>query len=258
MHGIYLTALLTLTLSAFLLTAYLKVMSGQPRRYLWLLLVGLPLSTLVNLWVKRPLVVGVSQAWNVPVNLGAATPLWFILFVWLVSPVCEEAIKLAPLLIPRIRTYLATPVDALWGGFALGASFGLGEAAYLAWGVAQNPTYAGLPWYLFSGYASERLIVCFGHGMLTAFITAGLQRSSGAAVRGYLTAIVLHALLNIGPMLLALGLVSMAVVQFPLILALILLLFLFERLRHKLMQDPTAPDLAREVVYFRRDQHLDP
>jgi hypothetical protein len=188
--------------------------------------------------------------------MGPASPLWFILFVWLVSPVCEEAIKLAPLLFPRIRAYLATPVDALWAGFVLGFSFGLGEAAYLAWSIAQSPTYAGMPWYLFSGYASERLIVCFGHGMLTAFITAGLQRSLGSAIRGYLTAVALHALLNVGPLLLALGLVSMAVVQLPLILALILLVFLFERLRRTVMQDPTAPDLAQEVVYFTRDKGL--
>jgi hypothetical protein len=254
MPGIYLTAFLTLCLSAFLVVVYLKIMSGQPRRYLWLLLVGLPLSTIVNLWVKKPLVVGVGQALDVPVNLGAATPLWFILFVWLVSPVCEEAIKLVPLLVPRIRAYLAVPVDALWAGFALGVSFGLGEAAYLAWGIAQSPTYAGLPWYLFGGYVSERLIVCFGHGMLTAFITTGLQRGARPAIRGYLTAVALHALLNVGPLLLSLGLASMAIVQLLFLLAIIILVFLFDRLRRILMQDPTAPDMAQEVVYFRRNR----
>ena len=257
MPGIYLTALLTLCLSAFLAVVYLKVMSGQPRRYLWLLLVGLPLSAMVNLWVKKPLIVGVGQALNLPINLEPATPFWFIIFLWLVAPVCEEAVKLVPLLVPRIRAYLANPVDALWAGFALGASFGLGEAAYLAWGIAQSPRYAGLPWYLFGGYISERLIVCFGHGMLTAFITTGLQRGARPAVRGYLTAVALHALLNVGPLLLAMGLASIAVVQLLFILAIILLLFLFDRLRRTLMKSPDAPDLAQEVIYFRRDQSPD-
>ena len=69
--------------------------------------------------------------------------------------------------------------------------------------------------------------------------------------------VALHALLNVGPLLLAMGLASMAVVQLLFILAIILVLFLFDRLRRSVMQDPTAPNMAQEVVYFRRDQSSD-
>jgi hypothetical protein len=254
MPGIYPMAFITITISALLGGIYLKVMSGQPRRYLWLLCVSLFLSTVVNLWIKRPLMVGVGEWAGVPMNLGLTTPVWFIVFAWLVAPVTEEAIKVVPLLIPRLRTFLATPVEALWAGVALGLSFGLGEAAYLAWSIAQSPIYAGLPWYTFTGYASERLIVCFGHGMLTALVTAGLQRGVWPAVQGYLAAVALHALINIGPLLLSLDLVSAVVVQLLFIAAIIFLTFIFERLRRTLMQGPDAPDLAQEVVYFKRDQ----
>lgn len=254
MPGIYPMALITLIVSALLGGLYLKVMSGQPRHYLWLLLVSLPLSTVVNLGIKRPLVVGVSEWTGVSTALEPASPLWFIGFAWLVAPVTEEAIKVVPLLIPRVRAFLATPVEALWAGVALGLSFGLGEAAYLAWGIAQSPTYAGIPWYTFTGYASERLIVCFGHGMLTALVTAGLQRGIWPAVQGYLAAVALHALINVGPLLLALGLVSAVTVQLLFIAAIIFLTFIFERLRRTLMQGPGAPDLAQEVIYFKRDK----
>src|SRR5262245_12311504 len=120
MPGIYPMAFLTITGSALLGVAYLNVMSRQPRHYLWLLLVGLPLSTVVNLWVKRPLILGTGALLGIPPGLGAGTPSWFIGFAWLAGPICEEAIKVTPLLIPRVRAFLATPVEALWAGFALG------------------------------------------------------------------------------------------------------------------------------------------
>jgi hypothetical protein len=147
-----------------------------------------------------------------------------------------------------------TSADTLWAGFTLGVGFGLGEAAYLAWGIAHNPAYVNLPWYMFDSYAGERLIVCFGHGMLTGVVALGIRQGGWWAGVGYLFAVGLHALLNLGHVLLSLGLVFGATAPLIVVVPLALLGVIFECLRRVVMQAPSAPDLAQEVVYFRREE----
>jgi len=253
MPGIYVMAIITLLASAGLWGGLMYVMSGRNRRYLWLLLPGLPLSALVNVWIKRPLMVGVGQAAGIPPNMGLQTPLWFILFTFTLAPVFEEAIKVLPLLLPWVRRLLSGPATALWVGMGLGISFGLGEAAFLAYGVAQQPAYAQLPWYVFTGYSSERLLVCFVHGVMTAVLVTGLQRSAGRGVVGYLAAAGLHALLNSGALLFQLGLISSWAAQLALVVSLIVLVVIFERLRRNAVRQAEATHPPEEeVVYFRR------
>jgi len=67
------------------------------------------------------------------------------------------------------------------GGLCTGVSFGLGEALFVAYAVAQNPAYAYLPWYAYTGYFSERLMACFAHGVLTAVLVIGMQREGGSS-----------------------------------------------------------------------------
>src|SRR5439155_15052578 len=130
-----------------------------------------------------------AQWAGIPPRVTADTPLWFIAFAFLLAPVFEEAIKVTPLLLPWVRKLVKGPDSALWVGLALGIGFGLGEAAYLAYAIAQSPQYASTPWYEFTGYLSERLLVCFLHGVLTAVVVLGLQRGKGWAVLGYLAAV---------------------------------------------------------------------
>jgi len=253
MPGIYVMAIITLLASAGLWGGLMYVMSGRNRRYLWLLLPGLPLSALVNVWIKRPLMVGVGQAAGIPPNMGLQTPLWFLLFTFTLAPVFEEAIKVLPLLLPWVRRLLPGPAAALWVGMGLGISFGLGEAAFLAYGVAQQPEYARLPWYVFTGYFSERLLVCFIHGVMTAVLVTGLQRSAGRGAVGYLAAAGLHALLNAGAILFQLGLISSWAAQLMLVVPLILVAAIFERLRRGAVRQAEATHPSEEeVVYFRR------
>ena len=91
-------------------------MAGRWRRLVWLTLVGLPLSTVINLWVKRPLAVAVGDAAGVPSGQGLATPVWFLAFLFLPAPVLEETIKLLPLAVVALRRRLAEPGAALWAG----------------------------------------------------------------------------------------------------------------------------------------------
>ena len=254
MHGIYLMAALTILCSTLLWGGLLYVLSGRVHRYLWLLLPGLPLSALANLWIKRPLAVTVSQAAGIEPVFNLGQPLWFLLFLWFLSPLVEEAIKLLPLALPPIRAFLSGDLAALWTGMALGISFGLGEAAYLAYGVAQSPQYAGMPWYMFTGYFGERLQVCLVHGVMTAVAVYGLRRGKRQALVAYLVAVAMHALVNAGVVLLQLGLIPAWATQASLLASMVLLLGVFEWLRGRSARtDPGARKQADERVYFSRE-----
>jgi len=253
MPPIYIMAVITLAASAALWGGLIYAASGRDKRYLWLLLPGLPLSALANLLVKRPLIVTVGQVAGVEPSLGLATPLWFIIFLALVPPVTEEAIKTLPLVLPPLRRLANSRSGALWVGVTLGVSFGLGEAAFLAYGVAQSPQYAGYPWYAFTGYLGERLVVCFCHGVMTAVFVAGLRCGGWRALGGYLAAVGLHALLNLGAILAQLGVISLTVAGLGLVGPFVVLVFIFEWLRRRASRDPDAQERAAEVVYFRRD-----
>ncbi len=252
MPGIYVMAVITIAASALLWGGILMAMSGQGKRYLWLLIPAMPLSAVVNLLVKTPLAFGAGWLFKLPPNTGSAPPA-FMAFLFLLAPVCEEAIKLLPFVGCRIRAFLDHPVNALWAGMALGIGFGLGEAAYLAWGIAQSPEYSSLPWYLFTGYAGERMMVCLAHGAMTAVAAGGLQRGGWHGLLGYLTSVALHALLNVGAALYQFGVISVVAAQLPTVVAIIGLVLLFERRLHAAMASPGAPDAAKEIVYFRRE-----
>ena len=123
---------------------------------------------------------------DIPLKLEMSTPLWFILLIWLNAPIFEEAIKAIPILFPAARGFLKKKASAaLSAGLALGLGFGLGEAAFIAYGVAQSPALQSLPWYLFTGYAVERLIVTFAHGFLTSLTVLGYQHGGRRALSGF-------------------------------------------------------------------------
>lgn len=268
MPQIYIMAALTIAGAAAVWGILLYVLAGRDRRAGWLLLPGLPLSALVNLLVKGPLINGVAQQAGILPGQGiAATPGWFVVFVWFVPPVTEELIKVTPLLLllmlPSMRRMLGTVSGALWIGLGLGLSFGLGEAAYLAYNIGRAPQFAGYPWYAFGGYAGERTIVCLLHALLTAVVVSGLQRGRLRALAGYLGAVALHALINAGPMAVAVrwlpdpnqdpsNVAAALAVQAPMLVAALILAAIFEALRRSALRAPGAPDTAEEVVYFRR------
>lgn len=266
MPQIYIMAAVTIACAAAIWGLVLYVLAGRDRRVLWLLLPGLPLSALVNLLVKTPLVAGVARLGGIAPGQGIGlTPAWFVVFVWLVPPVTEELIKVAPLplllLLPAMRRLWRGPAGALWTGLGLGLSYGLGEAAYLAWGIARAPQYAGYPWYVFTGYAGERVTACLVHALLTAIVAAGLRRGGGRALAGYLAAVGLHALVNAGPMAVAVGWVpdpntgdvpAALLVQVPMLVAILIMAVVFETLRRHATHAPGAPDAAQEIVYYRR------
>ena len=252
MPGIYVMAIITLAASAGLWGGLVYFLSGRRSAYLWLILSGLPLSVFVNLFIKKPLGLAVSAWAGIPPPWGPSSPVWFLLFLYLLSPVFEEAIKILPLFLPWVRGLLADRSSALWAGMTLGIGFGLGEAAYLAYGIARNPHFAHLPWYLFTGYFGERLIVCFLHGVMTAVAVSGIRQGFGPGLLGYLAAMGLHGLINIGAVLYQFKIIPLAATQLPFLASLVLLAFIFESLRRTASREPGAADKAEEVVYYQR------
>lgn len=107
------------------------------------------------------------------------------------------------------------------------------RAWHLAWGIAGIGAYASLPFYYFAGYMTERLSITFAHGVMTSVAMSGVSTIAGgpvAAVRGYLSAVGLHALLNLGPLLYQFGLASPTVANAGVFVVLILLISVFERM----------------------------
>lgn len=224
-------AVITVVFSALLWCGMLWMYSGRTMRFVRLVPLGLPLSAIVNLLVKGPLGQGVGELAGIDPGLGLQTPVWFLVFLFLLAPVFEELVKAVPALIPSVRRHIDTPGDALWTGMALGMGFGLGEAIYLAWQVAVSGAYGEYPWYAFTGFFGERLLVVFMHGMMTGLFLLIAKR--GHPVLGYLAAAGAHALLNSGAMLYQLELAPGWAASTCLGVMLVAFALLFERIRPK-------------------------
>lgn len=249
MPGIYTMAVLTIGLTAILSIAALNHLTRSDRHYYWLVLAGLPLSFIVNRFIKTPVITVLAASTGTPLSLSSA-PLWFVLAIWLNAPVFEEAIKVLPVILPASRVFLRDASHALYAGLALGMGFGLGEAAYLAYGIAQSLEYNQLPWQVFTGFASERLIVTFAHGLMTSIIVLGFHQGRTKVLSGYLTAFGLHALINLGPILLALKLLPTIVSGLISYAAILAAFLLFQKNEHIAKKESGI--VPQEFVYFER------
>lgn len=249
MPGIYGMAILTITVTAVLGVTTLGQLMKSGRPYYWLILAGLPLSLIVNRFVKIPILTSLAAWTGIPLKLSDA-PIWFIILVLLNAPIFEEVIKILPMVLPASRRFLQDASQALCAGFALGIGFGLGEAAYLAYGIAQSPTYNQLSWHVFTGFASERLFVCFGHGFLTSLAVLGLYRGKDKALTGYLTAVGLHALINLGPILLALKLIPEPLASLTSYAVILAAFVIFQN--HLRSARSVSGAASQEIIYFER------
>ena len=256
MPGIAPMAVITILLSALLWGGILYALAGRDTRYLWLILVTLPLSWLVNVAIKRPLGLIVGRWAGVAPAFVPESPIWYLVFLFMLAPVFEEAIKLAPLLIPRARAlFLGDVRRRLYAGMALGIGFGLGEAIYLAYGVAKSPIYASTPWYQFTGYFGERIAVTLFHGLVTGVVVGGLAGTLKRGLLSYLTGVGLHVLGNAGVIPVQLGLTGPWIAQVGLGVALLVAAGVFEHARRR--AHGGARSQREEIVYFCREKEAD-
>ncbi len=252
MPGIYIMAVITFVLSAAFWGAMIYLFAGRTRRFLWLVVPALPLSWIVNNYVKASVALVIGQTAGIPQRLGLARPVWFTFVLFMLTPVLEELTKAIPLLLPWARRLMQDAYAAFWTGMTLGLGFGLGEIFFVAWADAHVPAYAALPWYMLTGFLSERVMVCFAHGVMTSIFMLGLHRGGAWAAAGYLGAVSLHALLNAGPMLFQLGMLPMWVISLWEVAMFILAAYVFERLRRRVTAQRATVTAPGEVVYWTR------
>jgi len=248
---IYVMSAITLLLSLALWGGFIYLFSGRTLRYFWLLVLGLPLSAIANLYIKQQAAIIVGQAAHVQPGLGLAGPEWFVGFKVLLTPLVEEILKISPLLIRPAWKMVTSRASALWVGLVLGVSFALGEAVFIAYAVAQNAQYASIPWYGFTGYLNERLMTCFTHGVMTAVFVIGIKRGGWFIPMGYLAAVSLHFFLNIPVVLYQLQWISVEIVNIIAVVTLCIFAVIFERLRRS-VYDANEAENSHEIVYMRR------
>jgi hypothetical protein len=251
MPQIYIMAVITLVVSLALWGGLTYLFTGHQRGYFWLLLLGLPLSAVANLLLKPQAIIAVGRAAHVQPGLGLAAPIWFLAFKVLITPLVEETIKALPLLLRPAWKMVTSRANALWVGFMLGVSFGLGEAGFIAYAVAQNDIYDSLPWYAFTGFLNERIMACFVHGVLTAILVIGFQRGGRYILFSYLTAVSLHLFLNAPTVLYQFQWISNELYNISLVIPFIVLAVIFERMR-RATREPKDDQSDNEIVYWKR------
>jgi hypothetical protein len=252
MHGIWIMAAVTLALSVVVWGGLIFIVSRRDTRYLLLALLGLPLSAIVNLLVKAPLITAVTRAGGITTGLSEA-PVWFVIFFAFVPPVTEELIKVVPLLIPPARQLLDRGLGAFSAGMALGIGFGLGEAIYLAYNISNSFLYTGMPWYVFTGYLFERFTVTFMHGVITAVFVIGLARGGWRIWAGFLGAVLLHLLLNAPIILNIRGLISPTGMGIAYQVTLIAMAGIFALLYRQARRNSDIRGPEVQKTYFTRD-----
>lgn len=250
MPQVYIAAIIAVFIIIILWGGLLFQLSGRRWRFFWFMLPTLPLSAIVNLAVKAPIVRLVSQTFAITTDRLQNTSIFFLIFLLFLAPVTEELIKVFPLIIPGIRRWIQH--DAIWVGYALGLGFGIGEACYLAYGIAQNPAFDQYAWYLFTGYIGERMIVSFMHAFMTIVFVRELQKGGGHFWSGWLFAILWHVVVNSTAFLYQLGLIPIWIPNISLIIILLIMVFFFEKYRKQWLSREYSNDIQAEVVYFRR------
>ncbi|MEM1986280.1 MAG: PrsW family glutamic-type intramembrane protease [Nitrososphaeria archaeon] len=246
MHGIFVAAIITTIISIILWGGILYWLS-KGSKYFKFVLITVPFSAIVNLFIKKPVYELALYYFNISPKLNVSTPLFFLIFVLFLSPITEEAIKLLPLIVGRFRRFLS-PYSALWIGFALGVGFGLGEIWYLAWNFSMVPEFAGYPFYYFTGFMSERMIVVFIHGVMTSVAVVNLLKGWKGGLFGYIYAVLLHALTNFGAFLYQIQFLDLTIASLYILIPVIVNALVFERLRKKIL----ISQEVSETVYFSR------
>ncbi len=245
MPQVYIAAAITAAVSLAVWGLMFGFMARQHRRLWWMALLTLPLSFIVNVWVKRPAFFWVAGVAGLSPVVARTSPLWFILFAHLLAPLTEEAVKILPLAARDWSAPLRDRGAALWAGMYLGAGFGLGEIWYLAWTIAAIPLYADFPFWQYTGFLNERVLTVYAHAVMTAVAVTGLAAAMRgvrwAGVLGFAAAVGLHSLTNVTALLFQLGLISALAAQGGLLVTLVLLTLIFQRLYARTREPGPAP-----------------
>lgn len=261
--GLYIAAGIITVISLVALGSYLYWGIRKERKFFLLVGFSLPFSFIVNQFVKEPIGASLQELFHLTRD-WRNSPWWFLVILLFISPFTEEAIKLFPVLVTPIKKRLRSYSEAFGVGFALGLGFGIGEIWYIAWSIFEEDTQmASLAFYKFGGFMGERLLVCFIHGILTLIAVTGIFLGIKKAIIYYLGAVLLHAVVNIGPMIYQTKILPSesssqasspeSFLVFLLIIpSIILLAFILDKLMKKAQKEFKKEGTER--VFFRRIQ----
>jgi hypothetical protein len=187
MPGIYGAAIVTAAIAVAIFGTMVTRMRlpANPRLLLLAFLIVLPLEPASFYFVRVPL----DHLLTALLGSNSLTLHWLTTFY---APLTEEPAKLVPLLVPAIRRDISRANFARYA-LAIGLGFAIGEMWFIAEIIARNPKFAGMPFYLFGGYLSERLMVCLFHSAFVGVALACLRKRFWLGVAG---AMALHWLGN--------------------------------------------------------------
>jgi hypothetical protein len=202
MPGIVITAIGVAIAATLLYGGVLVWRAPREERPLLVLcyLLQLPMSAATFYLVRVPLDQQLVHPW-----LGDSAIYWWGRVLY--APLTEEPAKLWPLLIPWIASRV-TRDNATRVAMALGLGFGVGEVGFIANVVLGDAQMAAAPWYQFTGFISERLLVCLIHGLFTAMTLLGWKRWRIGFVGGLALGMLLHFLGNAPILVAAAGLLG--------------------------------------------------
>lgn len=183
MQGIYITAIITTSLSLAVIGSIIFWRSPRKERSFLsvLILLEIPICALAFYFIRLPL-----DGWLR--NLLTPQPGIYKFLTTLYAPITEEPAKLWILLIPWVFRRINSK-NVIRVAMAIGLGFGIGEMWLVATRLANNPQIGSLPWYSLGGYINERFMVCIMHGVFTC---VALRQISKSLILGIFSAISLH------------------------------------------------------------------
>jgi hypothetical protein len=183
MKAIYVAALITTLVALAVYGAIIcRMKSPADRLSLWsAFLITLPLQPLTFYLVRLPFNVWLIRK----IGSTSLTYEWITLFY---APLTEEPAKLVPLLVPFILRDIRRENFVRYA-LAIGLGFGIGEMWFVAQRIAISPQFASIPFWQFTGFFNERLMVCLLH---SAFVSVALWRLRDKFLLGEAGAMLLH------------------------------------------------------------------
>ena len=256
--GLFIAAFIaTLITAAIFLIFCIHLMNGKKSFYVFLV-IGLPLSPLVNLCIKKPVFGYLLATFNLQES-PKKWPLWFGLIVLIIVGVTEELIKVLPLVFKRFNALVTDKKNAFSIASFLGLGFGIGEIWYLAWSIhIKDPKIAALPFYMLSGFTSERALAVLSHIVFLMFPLFGLLEGTRGFTLGLSIGILLHSVFDTIAMLYQMDIISVGIASILLIAESIIVgsLFIrfFDKANIEMVGTPGISKNARTLYEKKQDR----
>ena len=221
------------------------------------LIFSLPLSAIVNIFVKKPIFHFLLRFFNINGELNdlSSLPLWFVFIASIIGPICEEAIKLFPVIIMMGTFSISSGLGVYLLGILSGVGFGIGEAWYVGYSLLKSPRYTeyatgfGNFLGLLLGFGGERLLAIFIHWMLTATVAYGIIIKE--PIKYFIIAVILHFLINVPAVMYQrykIPLTGIFIVVFS-----IILISFFLKIEQKITRCYCSDKIKESILYERKN-----